>query len=170
MLAALCVVIGYAFALIPNIEMMTASIFISGYITGPLYGSFVGAIAIGIYSMFNPYGSAIPPLLVAQMVSMGCVGFTGGFCRKKGMLANISWLKIVLCACAGFLLTLLYDFLTTISSAYIIIGTDTVKLLASFIAGIAFYLTHWIVNTIIFATIVPLVIKRLNLENEPVSG
>ncbi|MCH7955883.1 MAG: ECF transporter S component, partial [Candidatus Marinimicrobia bacterium] len=53
-LSALSVAMGYSFIFVPNIEMISASIFISGYLLGVQKGIVVGIVAESIFSAFNP--------------------------------------------------------------------------------------------------------------------
>jgi hypothetical protein len=164
MLVALCVVLGYLkyiFIIVPNVELITAGIFISGYLVGPWFGGMVGFSAELIFSVFNPSGTPMLPLLAAQVLSMILVGATGGIIGKYHFFKKISATKIAGAAVAGLLLTLFYDVTTSLAGAVSFVGTDKSKLLTMFLAGMAFYLTHMLSNTIIFAVLVPAVTNRM---------
>ncbi len=153
---ALAVAMGYAFVLVPNVEMITATVFIAGMIVGPIYGIIVGFTAEFIFSLLNPLGAAAPPLLIAQVLSFSLIGLVGGL---VGMPRTTKmWRHTVLYGCCGFGLTMVYDILTTLSFAVFAVDGDMRKILTIFATGFVFYLAHSAVNTVIFATIVPLLV------------
>ncbi|MBU1652577.1 ECF transporter S component, partial [bacterium] len=81
-LIAVCVVLGYIFMPVPNIEMITAGIFIAGVWMGPRLGIFIGIVAEAIFSLLNPMGFPPPPLLLSQIIAMSLTGCVGGLFRK----------------------------------------------------------------------------------------
>ena len=161
---AITIVLGLIFLTIPNVEMVTASIFLAGYLLGSKKGAIVGVVAEFLYSVLNPYGIAAPPLLIAQIISMSIVGYFGGIAyiltskTKKQLITSIQF------GTFGFILTLLFDFLTTISFAIFMADTQKkifASIISSIIYGLPFYITHILANTLIFAIIVPLLIRSL---------
>ncbi|MDZ7721847.1 MAG: ECF transporter S component [candidate division KSB1 bacterium] len=162
MLTALCAAVGFAFIYIPNIELITAAIFISGFLMGPAYGAAIGALAEFIFSLFNPYGASAPPLLLAQVISMSLVGFTGGIIRTRYWFECPRIRRHVITGLCGLLLTCVFDGLTTLSFAVFVAGGDTQKLASIFTSGIVFYLFHILINTLIFTTLVPVLLNRLH--------
>lgn len=161
MLTALSAAMGYAFMAVPNIELFTATVFISGFIAGPAYGSLIGALAELIYGTLNPFGASAMPLLIAQIISMSLVGFIGGLLRVNRWMRFSLGKKIIICALCGFFLTLIFDILTTLSFAVFIAQGDTTKIASIYASGALFYVTHLIVNTAIFATVVPIILNRV---------
>ena len=157
--------LGYAFISIPNVELITATIFIAGYVLGIKYGIVVGIITEAIYSLFNPFGMAAPPLLFAQVVSMGITGFLGGSLGKQNSGSRL-WHHITTGA-AGLFSTFIFAFLTTISYVTFT-GFDLNKIMASIVYGLGFYLLHMISNTVIFFTLVPVLIRILSKITKPV--
>ena len=151
---ALSVVLGYALAQVPNVELMTVSVFLSGLILGPARGIFVGVLSIFIYSMLNPFGPPPPPLLIAQVMGFLLIGAAGGLLR--GPIRGGGKRSFLLCALAGFLLTLAYDAATTASTALIALGPDGFMdgVWGFFALGAPFVIAHVITNTLIFALIV----------------
>ncbi len=158
-LAALSVAIGYLFLYIPNVEMITATVFISGVLTGPLLGLCIGLTAETLYSVFNPYGMPILPLLLAQVFCFGLIGWSGGVLRRK--IITCDWKCVLFSGAAGFVLTLVYDVLTTMSFIIVTFKLSLNKIVAVFSTGMLFYLTHIGVNTLLFIIVVPVIISRL---------
>ncbi|HDQ45350.1 MAG TPA: ECF transporter S component [bacterium] len=159
LLAALCVALGHLLAAVPNIELLTTGVFISGYWTGMVSGIAVGGIAIGLYSMLNPYGMAPPPLFVAQILSYTIVGGVAGVLGRR--IRRIGWKAALLFAACGLCFTVLYALLTTL--AYVLTaGNHRVLFWGSLIQGLGFYVTHMITNTVFFFLLVPFILNRLD--------
>ena len=77
--SATAIGLGFLFMLVPNVEFITVTVFLSGLTLGAVTGGFVGASSIMIYSILNPLGSGLAylPLLVGQIISMTGIGFFG---------------------------------------------------------------------------------------------
>jgi energy-coupling factor transport system substrate-specific component len=161
-LSALCIVIGYLFLLVPNVEMITAAVFISGAIVGPGYGTLAGAVAELVYSLFNPYGAAAPPLLLVQVFCFALIGFMGGWAGRRTWQRSAS--TMILFGGLGLVLTLMFDLLTTLSFSLFLTDFELKKTAAFFISGAPFYLIHGGVNVIIFAAVVPWILPRLQSQ------
>lgn len=143
---------------IPNFEILTMTVFLSGIMLGPTTGATTGILSAFLFSTFSPYGQAPPPLLAAQMLAIGFSGLSGGLLR----LENFSTLKSrALLAACGFLLTLIYDVLTTMSFTFAV-DLDLQKFFATFALGIWFTFVHIASNTLIFALILPILVQRLS--------
>jgi uncharacterized membrane protein len=78
MFAALAVVLGYLLVFIPNIELFTLMIFLSGFILGKRDGAVVGLMSSFIFVFFNPYGVSPLPLFAYQLAHYALVGILGG--------------------------------------------------------------------------------------------
>ena len=162
MLCALAVAVGYAFVYIPNVEFITAAVFINGCILGRFYGVLTAMTAEFLFSAFNPMGAAAPPMLLAQALCFGLTGYMGGVVRQRQWQDFSAAAKIAYFGILGFVLTLVYDVLTTLSFSLFLAGSDSKKILASFVSGMGFYVIHVMVNTTSFALIVPVILQRLD--------
>jgi hypothetical protein len=148
---------GLVMAQIPNVELITAVIFLSGMMLGMGRGIIVGAVAEFLYSFFNPYGAAAPPLLIAQIISMTLVGATGGLIQNWfGRRIPPAWLLGIL----GFILTFIFDLLTTLSFT-LVAGLGFSGFLTAAAFGLYFYVLHQISNTLIFALLLPICVRQL---------
>ena len=154
---ALAIAGGLALIAIPNVELITVTVFLAGFMLGAWRGMMVGAIAEFLYSFFNPYGVAAPPVLIAQVLSMALAGCGGSglrfFCRER---IPAAWL----CALSGLLLTLIFDLATTVGFL-LITDQGLAGMLAALTFGLYFYLTHLTSNTLLFAVLLPILIPRL---------
>ncbi len=160
--SALSVVMGYAFIHVPNIEMISASIFISGYLLGIQKGILVAIIAETTYSAFNPMGSglAFPYLLVAQILGMSLFGAVGGILGSRREKQRFSKVRIALIGTAGLGCTLFYDMLTTLSWP-LAAGFEWSQVYATIALGSVFTLIHIISNTLIFVLALPPILRAV---------
>ncbi len=159
-LTALAVALGMLLAHVPNIELVSFTVFVSGAVLGRWRGACLGMIAMGIYSGANPIGSGlgIPPMFIAQVLTMAFIGFVGGSLggvwRTGGRLRQVA-----LAAVTGFVLTGIYQVgvIAGLAVASLDVGTGFVAALV----GNAFFSTvHIVSNTIVFAMLVPVVVPR----------
>ncbi len=153
---ALVLGVGYALALVPNVELVTAMVFLSGVLMGVKRGIYVGIIGEFLFSALNPVGSGLlfPPMLVAQVISMSFIGAVGGLFRQYLVNWKPKPINVIVIGAVGFVLTLIYDIF--ISLAYpISAGFNFKGTIDVVIAGIAFSVIHLVVNTAIFITLVP---------------
>lgn len=159
MLTAMAVALGYALAGIPNVELVTATIFLAGFLLGPGYGAAVGFSAELIYTTFNPYGMAAIPVMLAQVLGMTIAGLAGA--AFPALLRGRQTRSVILlCAVAGFLLTLQFDLLTTLATG-LVLGFSVEAIKAMLVFGSLFYATHLLSNTLIFAFGLPIFIRSL---------
>ena len=165
---ALAVVLGYALVFIPNIELFTLMIFLSGFILGKRDGVIVGLMSSFIFVFFNPYGVSPLPLFAYQLVHYALVGFLGGimcnFLGKKKFFKPEEDLYVlpvlIIFAITGALITFTFDVISTLIGALVIYGT-----LESFwpiyVIGLPFTTIHLIGNTLGFIFILPMLIQLI---------
>ena len=175
--AALSVVLGYALAFIPNVELFTLMIFLSGFILGKRDGAIVGLMSSFIFVFFNPYGVSPLPLFAYQLSHYALVGFVGGltsnYMNKKEFFKpeeDLYVIKVILIfAIIGAVLTFIYDVLSTLIGAITIFGTlETFWII--YIIGLPFTTVHLIGNTLGFIFILPgliqLIYKILDISKD----
>jgi uncharacterized membrane protein len=153
---ALCVSLGYLLAGVPNVEILSASVFTSGVLLGPRRGGIVGALAELLYAGLNPYGLAPLPLLLAQVLAMAAIGGSGGVFAR--LAARRPWrLEVALAALVGFVLTLFFDVLT--NAAGFLMVRESARFVPYMVAGLSFPfpLAHSLSNAASFAIVVPAV-------------
>jgi len=178
--SALCVVVGYARGLalssLPNVmEFMTALIFFSGLMFGWVVGVLDGGITLAIYTLIPyPFASPAaflyqtPPVLLAVMIGLGSLyGLAGGILGKRYRAHKINTRLIAEMAFWGFLLTFTYDVLGSVGFylAYSIYYTSVWEAIYwTFIPTIYMPyppIVHTFTNTIVFALLVPPLIKAI---------
>ena len=53
LLVAVAVSLGYVLAAVPNVELMTVTVFVSGFLLGPKFGVGIGAASVVLFSVFK---------------------------------------------------------------------------------------------------------------------
>ena len=160
---ALGVALGYALALIPNVELVTFTIFLGGYSMGWREGAFIGLVTEFIYSNFNIYGPAPFHVLTGQIIGMMLAGIAGGLMRFVVQPAPMRLWGRLLLATTGILVTMCFDFLTTIGDVILADGHMDF-FIARIVQGAPYYIIHPIANGLIFFFLLPLtagVIEKL---------
>jgi hypothetical protein len=152
LLVAVAVSLGYVLAAVPNIELMTVTVFISGFLLGPGFGAAIGAASMVLFSMFNPLGVALPPLLVAQTAGQSVVGLSGGLFGPTVARLGRRWLAVAVAGILGLVLTVFYDGVTSVGAYFVIAGDKNLISLSKFVAGgMVFVGIHIMWNTMTFA-------------------
>ncbi len=175
--AALSVVLGYMLVYLPNIELFTLMIFLSGFILGKRDGAIVGLMSSFIFVFFNPYGVSPLPLFAYQLGHYMLVGFVGGltsnYMNKKDFFKpeeDLYVIKVILIfAIIGAVLTFTYDVFSTLIGAIAIFGTlETFWI--TYLIGLPFTTVHLIGNTLGFIFILPgliqLIYKILDISKD----
>lgn len=160
---ALAVALGHLLAYVPNVELVTFTVFAAGAVLGRWRGAAVGATAMALYSGLSPFGSglAIPPLFIAQVLATAVTGLAGGasgpiwFGRVEGRAK-----RAALGGALGFAVTLLYQCSVIVGLA---VATPEFRtgVLAAVAANAFFSGVHLIGNTVAFAVLAPAVVPRL---------
>ena len=163
---ALAIVLGYAMAYIPNIEVFTLMIFLSGFIMSKKEGAIIGLLSASIFTFFNPLGPSPPPLFIYQLIHYSTTGVLGGL--TKDFLRNKEYFKptedlcvfriMVLFGFLGAIITFIFDILSTL----FFYGLDL--FVALYLLNIVFTTIHLIGNILVFIFLLPgliHVIKRL---------
>src|SRR5712672_2287894 len=122
-LIAFSIACGYAklllFPYLFFVELFTVAVFLSGILSGPAWGLWIGGVARLVFSLANPYGPPHPWILVAQVVAAALIGAMGGLAgpwllRGAESAGSRRARLAVLLAC-GLVATLLYDTLTNVA-------------------------------------------------------
>ena len=159
---ALAIVLGYAMAYIPNIEVFTLMIFLSGFIMSKKEGAIIGLLSASIFTFFNPLGPSPPPLFIYQLVHYSLTGITGGL--TKDFMLNRKFFKpkedlyvyqvMVIFGIIGGILTFLFDILSTLFGGFTV-STSIDYFIATYLFGIVFTTIHLIGNTLVFVFLLP---------------
>ncbi len=176
---ALAAALGFLLLSVPNVELVTFTVFASGVVLGRWRGALVGALAMAIYSGFNPYGSGlgVPTMFAAQLAASAFTGLVGGITAPlwRGAAKGAAGQGERLDAAAvggghrtlplvagglGFVLTVVYQ-------AAVIVGLAVMSpefrtgALAVLLSNAFFSSVHLVSNTIVFAVLAPTVLPKV---------
>ena len=179
---ALAAALGFLLLSVPNVELVTFTIFASGVVLGRWRGALVGVLAMAIYSGANPYGSGlgVPTMLAAQLAASAFTGLVGGITAplwrgtareapgRGGRLDASVGGRVgggrralpLVAGGLGFVLTAVYQ-------AAVIVGLAVMSpefrtgALAVLLSNAFFSSVHLVSNTIVFAVLAPAVIPRI---------
>ena len=159
---ALSIVLGYLMAYIPNIEVFTMMIFLSGFIMSKKEGAIIGLLSSSIFTFFNPLGPSPPPLFVYQLIHYTMTGILGGltkdFLRTKEYFKPTEDLYVfrvlLLFGLSGAIITFIFDILSTLFGGFVVSITLD-YFVATYLLGIVFTTIHLIANILIFVFLLP---------------
>ena len=159
---ALAIGMGFSLMMVPNVELITVIVFLSGLTLRWKWGALVGSTAIFIYSGMNPMGSGLsfPPLFIMQIFAMALIGSLGGWLRHIFFVKEMNAFNLVGLALVGFFSTLMYDIFTLIAYP-LAAGLGLPGIMAALVKGLGFTLLHEISNAIVFVIAIPNVVKHL---------
>ncbi|MFX1488547.1 MAG: hypothetical protein ACFFBI_05325 [Promethearchaeota archaeon] len=165
---AIAIVLGFMLALLPNIELFTLTIFLSGFILGKRDGMIVGLLSTPVFTFFNPFGASPLPLFLYQLIHYTLTGLSGALTKdffkyKKYFPLNEDLYKIrimVILGATGMVITTSFQFISAIVSVLMLYGTIN-AFLPYFMIGIPFTITHLIGNTLGFTFILPGLIQLI---------
>ncbi len=165
---ALTLVLGYLMAYIPNLEVFTMMIFLSGFIMSKKEGAIIGFLSAFIFTFFNPLGPSPPPLFIYQLIHYSMTGILGGF--AKDFLRNKEYYKptedlfvfriMLLFGFLGAIITFVFDILSTLFGGFVVSVTID-YFIAIYLFGIVFTTIHLIGNTLIFIFLLPGLIQLI---------
>jgi hypothetical protein len=159
---ALAAALGFLLLSVPNVELVTFTVFASGVVLGRWRGALVGALAMAIYSGANPYGSGlgVPTMFAAQLLATAFAGLAGGIASPLWRGRPTGWGLSALSGGIGLALTLVYQVGVIVGLAVMSpefrTGAMAVILSNAFFSGL-----HLLSNTIVFAVLAPTVIPRV---------
>ena len=159
LLVAMIFAAGQALAGIPNVELVTALAFVSGYLLGPVLGAGVGAAGMGAHSLFNVMGAVAPPVWLAQVGSFALIGCAGGIvgpllARVRGRVR-----AAVLSAFAGAALVLVYQVAVNLVAFYTF--TSDVDVSVYLWGGVVFGAVQVAWNAVVFGAAMPPMLRVL---------
>ncbi len=114
--SALIYVLSLGTSYLPNVNLVFFVVFFAGIAWGLVPGLLVGAIGMGLWTIFNPFGPATIPVTIAQIAGASVSGIIGALVRKQGwlrssgvMLTSVLVLSAILCTVGFYLPVNLVD-------------------------------------------------------------
>jgi hypothetical protein len=161
---------GYLLAGVPNVELMTLIVVLSGVTLGAWQGAVCGAVAMMAYSLGSPLGLPVPLLLGGQVLGLALAGVLGAVSGPAILKAAGSGHRIraaILAGLLGLAVTLVFDLLTNLA----IIGAFAMAPLVVLGGAVPFVLVHTGFNVTIFALLLPgLALRLKGLAESPLRG
>jgi hypothetical protein len=166
---ALAAALGFLLLAVPNVELVTFTVFAAGVAMGRWRGALVGALAMSIYSGANPYGSGlgVPTMFAGQLLAAAFAGFAGGLAaplwRRRGQRVESKARTRLLAAASGgigFALTIVYQ-LAVIVGLAVMSPEFRTGAVAVLISNAFFSALHLLSNTVVFAVLAPTVLPRV---------
>jgi uncharacterized membrane protein len=155
-LAATALTGNYALIGLPNVELSSVMVFLSGYLFGIPVGASVGLFAMTIFEFLNPWGPFIPPIGLAVIgctMLSGILGGAVGSRRRFSKHTGAQWYAGV--ALLGALFSLFFDLVTN----YAYSATFGVPYLVALVMGLPFSAIHVISNLLLFGMLTPPVLR-----------
>ena len=148
---------------IPNVEILTFIVFLSGFLYGCKVGTIVGAISEAIFGGFNPNGVAILPFYVILIAAFALIGLFGGLIGNKSQDLQMSGWNVYKFAIIGAVMTLFFDIFTVLGWVWVTPGAG---FYITLILQVPFTIIHVVANTLLFGLVaVPVVIRVRDFEN-----
>ena len=159
---ALAIVLGYLLAYIPNVELFTLTIFLSGFILGKRDGMIVGFLSSLIFCFFNPLGASPLPLLAFQLTHYSLTGLLGALTndvlnKRSFFTFDEDLYKVpvmVIFGILGAIITISFQVFSSLVNVFTFYDSIE-EFLPYFVIGIPFTITHIIGNTLGFIFILP---------------
>lgn len=104
--AALAYAGSFVLLIFPNVTLSILLVFFAGYLLGVRGGIFVGIVSAILITLFNPYGLAMIPIMVAQVIGYVLIGLLGGLLRKSA-IALPNWRYPLIVAAVALVLAFL---------------------------------------------------------------
>ena len=82
--SALIYVLALATAFLPNVKLIFFLVFTAGFLWGALAGMLVGTVGMALWTIFNPYGPAGIPVMIAQIAGASLGGLVGYLFARSG--------------------------------------------------------------------------------------
>lgn len=148
--AALVYVLSWATAWLPNVNLSFFVIFSAGLLWGLGAGVMVGTVGMALWTVFNPHGPAMIPIMVSQIVGASLCGVMGHLWRRMGGMRLLGAMKLAALGGAGLVCTMLYYIPVSVADAWVF-----QPFLPRLIGGLGFSVVALISNLVIFPLLFP---------------
>ena len=165
--SSLTVVGGFLLAVVPNFELFSLMIFLSGFLFGKKSGLLITTISVIIFAFLNPMGASHIFLFGAQIISYLTLCLSGiiinTFLKEKEYYKPAEDLYIfqvlLIFGGIGFVWTIFSDIFLTLGMYIPLVGIASEIIVPILLAGIPFTIIHVISNTLLFIFVLPALIQ-----------
>ncbi|MBK6766888.1 MAG: hypothetical protein IPG71_11465 [bacterium] len=163
---AVGIALGYLLAPVPNVELVTATCFCSGYLLGSGAGVLCSVLIEALFAGFHPMGSSFGLTLVAQCIGMGGAGLLGAVARRLIGKRTSTW-RTAMIVIIGVAATFWFDLLTDLAFP-VAAGFSIEQTIASLALAAPFAAIHVGSNALVFLFVVaPLLPKLIQMIENP---
>lgn len=158
--SALSLATDYALLPFPNVKLMDALVFLSGFCFGLRVGVPVAVITWLVYGTINPLGPAGFPLILVLMLSETIYAATAALLRGRTTVLNEASSLLerhLFLGAVGATTTFAYDLVTNLWTGIVFYGSALLGLLY----GVPFALVHEASNALIFAVAIPPLVNAI---------
>jgi len=148
--AALIYVLSWGTSYFPNVNLVFFIVFTAGFLWGAAAGVLVGAVGMGLWTTFNPYGPADFSIMLAQVGGIALSGVTGFFFRKSRWSERGKKSLITSLVLAAIVCTFLFYLPVNFVDAWVY-----QPFWPRFITGMLWSLVSVVANVIIFPLLFP---------------
>lgn len=162
-LSALIYVLSWATFYLPNVSAAYFLAFAAGWMWGIVPGLLSGAVGMWLWTSFNPYGPAIPPIMISQIVGLALCGLVGAS-LKSVISSTFSKRTIVILLGASILCSIAYFVPVNLVDAWI-----AQPFWPRFYTSMIWSSWAMLSNLLIFPLFFPL-ISRISLRERPLNS
>jgi hypothetical protein len=159
-LTALGPALSISFIWFPYFELMTLTIFLSGVILGPLYGTILAILSSSLYELIASLviGPALP-VYPFKVIAFCLVALTGSLMGYKTNFST-SFFWHLFFGVIGGLLTLIYDFIVS-AGMFFFTDMQAASYFAFFFFGLPVTAIRVATNTLVFAFIPDIIFRTI---------
>lgn len=159
-LTALGPALSISFIWFPYIELMTLTIFLSGVILGPLYGSILAILSTSLYEIIASLivGPALP-VYPFKLIAFSLVALAGALMGYKTNFSTSFFWRLFFGALGG-LLTLSYDLIVSLGM-FFFLGTEFGSYFAFLFGGLPVTAIRVATNTLLFAFVPDIILRTI---------
>jgi len=150
--AGLAYVSNFLMLIIPNVSLAFFVVFMAGYFLGFRWGAVSGGLTFFLISYFNPYGMAMLPLIIVQILGGAIVGLCGAAAYRIFQIRIKDWRTYPLYSLWGIIASSIYMGLISLADA-VLFGPFKERILIS----LGFSILTIVSNLIIFPVLAPLI-------------
>jgi len=160
--SALIYVFSWGTAALPNVKPIFFIVFSAGFLWGLVPGILVGAIGMGLWTSFNPFGPAPIPVAVSQIIGAAFCGIAGFSFRNLINLKKFGWQNYVLLVAAGIICTLIFFVPVSLVDAWLF-QPFRERFIAGMLFSIGALVTNIIIFPLLFRLLRPFYVRERNL-------
>jgi hypothetical protein len=106
--SALVYVLSWGTTFLPNVNLIFFVVFTAGMLWGLVPGILVGVVGMGLWTTFNPFGPALLPIMLAQVLGAAASGTVGALFARHQLVGKSGAVLLASLLTAATLCTALF--------------------------------------------------------------